>query len=125
MLFWAVMKVFGNIEAAFNNIWEVKRSRGIARQFSDYIAIVVIVPILWVASNALAIYLRQWFDFNDTTLYRIWYNLASVAIIWVMFTLVYIVLPNTKVKFTSSPPESLPEPHSHSSRPDMYISSHG
>ena len=102
MLFWAVMKVFGNIEAAFNNIWEVKRSRGIARQFSDYIAIVVIVPILWVASNAMAIYLRQWFDFNDTTLYRIWYNLASVAIIWVMFTLVYIVLPNTKVKFTSA-----------------------
>ena len=43
-LFWAVMQVFSSVEAAFNNIWEVKRSRGFARQFSDYIAVVVIVP---------------------------------------------------------------------------------
>ena len=62
MLFWAVMRVFVSIEAAFNNIWEVKRSRGFARQFSDYIAVVVIVPVLWLASSAVVHHLDQWLD---------------------------------------------------------------
>ena len=34
-LFWSVISVFGSVEDAFNNIWEVKSSRGIARKYSD------------------------------------------------------------------------------------------
>ena len=30
-LFWAVIRVFGSVESAFNNIWEVQSSRNIAR----------------------------------------------------------------------------------------------
>ncbi len=106
-LFWAVMKVFSSIEAAFNNIWEVKRSRGFARQFSDYIAVVVIVPVLWISSNAVAHYLHQWLGINDSTFYHIWSNGVSLVLIWVMFTFVYMVLPNTKVRFTSALTASL------------------
>ena len=32
-LFWAVIRVFGSVESAFNNIWEVQSSRNIARQY--------------------------------------------------------------------------------------------
>lgn len=106
-LFWAVMKVFSSIEAAFNNIWEVKSSRGFARQFSDYIAVVVIVPVLWISSNAVAHYLHQWLGINDSTFYHIWSNGVSLVLIWVMFTFVYMVLPNTKVRFTSALTASL------------------
>ena len=102
MLFWAVMRVFASIEAAFNNIWEVKRSRGFARQFSDYIAVVVIVPVLWLSSSAVIHNLHEWFGINDSTFYHIWTNVVSVVLIWGMFTFVYIVLPNTKVRFTSA-----------------------
>ncbi|MBR2049705.1 MAG: YihY/virulence factor BrkB family protein, partial [Rikenellaceae bacterium] len=80
-LFWAVMQVFSSIEAAFNNIWEVKRSRGFARQFCDYIAVVVIVPVLWVSSNAVAHYLHQWLGINDSTFYHIWSNAVSLVLI--------------------------------------------
>ena len=45
-LFWAVIRVFGSTESAFNNIWEVKVERSITRQWTDYIAVVMIVPIL-------------------------------------------------------------------------------
>jgi membrane protein len=107
MLFWAVMRVFASIEAAFNNIWEVKRSRGFARQFSDYIAVVVIVPVLWISSSAVIHNLHEWFGINDSTFYHIWTNVVSVVLIWGMFTFVYIVLPNTKVRFTSALTASL------------------
>ena len=50
MLFWSVIRVFGSIESAFNNIWEVKVERSITRQWTDYIAVVVITPILWVST---------------------------------------------------------------------------
>lgn len=36
-LFWAVIRVFGSVESAFNNIWEVQSSRNIARQYLNYI----------------------------------------------------------------------------------------
>ena len=53
-LFWAVIKVFSSIENAFNNIWEVKSERSIARQYTDYIAVVLIVPILWIVATSWA-----------------------------------------------------------------------
>ena len=87
-LFWAVMQVFSSVESAFNNTWEVKRSRGFARQFSDYITVVVVVPVLWIASNAVAHYLDQWLNINASTFYHIWSNAASLAPIWMMFTFV-------------------------------------
>ncbi len=34
ILFWSVMKVLGNIENSFNDIWEIKRSRAIVRKFT-------------------------------------------------------------------------------------------
>ena len=38
-LFWAVIRVFGSIESAFNNIWEVKVTRSITRRWPDTIAL--------------------------------------------------------------------------------------
>ena len=38
LLFWTVMKVLGNIEAAFNDIWEIKTPRSWIRKFSDYLS---------------------------------------------------------------------------------------
>ncbi|MBQ1939220.1 MAG: YihY/virulence factor BrkB family protein, partial [Alistipes sp.] len=31
MLFWSIIQLFSSIESAFNNIWEVKTTRSIAR----------------------------------------------------------------------------------------------
>ena len=56
MLFWAVVRVFGSVEEAFNNIWEVKVSRSLARRFSDYVAVVVVAPILWVIASTVGRY---------------------------------------------------------------------
>jgi len=102
MLFWAVIRVFGSIESAFNNIWEVKAERSIARQWSDYIAIVMIVPVLWVIAGAVGGYARELLGFGDGWLFSLLSQLVSVVVVWVMFTFLYIVIPNAKVRFTSA-----------------------
>ncbi len=102
MLFWAVIRVFGSIEKAFNNIWEVKVRRSLARQWSDYIAIVMIVPVLWIIAGAVGGYAREWLGFGDGWGYRLLSRSVSLLVIWVMFVFSYMVIPNARVRFTSA-----------------------
>lgn len=103
VLIWSVMKVFGNIEAAFNHIWEVHKSRGITRKLSDYIAVIFVAPIMWVLSNSFSIYIKTQISYYATsTLLDIVYALASVVALWIMFAFIYRVMPNTKVKLQSA-----------------------
>ena len=102
MLFWAVIRVFGSIESAFNNIWEVKVARSIARQWTDYIAVVMIVPVLWIVANAMTNYAERLLGFDDSWYFGLLSHLASMVVIWGMFTLLYLVIPNAKVRVGSA-----------------------
>lgn len=103
VLFWALMQVFGNIESAFNYIWEVKRPRSVARKFSDYLTMVFIAPILWVLSNSFSLYVRANLSYLSQHFYiELLYNVASLATLWVMFTFIYFVMPNTKVRLKNA-----------------------
>lgn len=101
-LFWAVIRVFGSIENAFDNIWEVKSSRSVARKWADYIAVVMIVPVLWVAAGALGGYLRDLLPFDSPQIYTLLTRVASLAVIWAMFTLLYLIIPNARVRLGSA-----------------------
>ena len=102
MLFWAVIRVFGSIENAFNNIWEVKVERSIARQWTDYIAVVMIVPVLWILANAVGNYIEQALGLYDKWYFTTLSRLASMVVIWTMFTLLYLIIPNARVRFQSA-----------------------
>ena len=64
-LFWAVIRVFGSVESAFNNIWEVQSSRNIARQYLNYIVIAMVAPILWLVASTMGGYLLRFFDAGE------------------------------------------------------------
>lgn len=101
-LFWAVIRVFGSIEDAFNNIWEVNSSRSLARKYSDYIAVVVVAPILWAAANGISSYAQGFFGGIDA-MWVVWASrLMSVVVMWVMFSFLYYVIPNTSVRVGSA-----------------------
>ena len=102
VLFWSVIKVFNSAENALNDIWEVKKQRSIARKFSDYLAIVLVVPVLWLTASASSMYVTQWLGLNDTKIYMWLSRLISIILMCVMLTFVYMVLPNTKVRFRSA-----------------------
>lgn len=102
VLLWSAMKVFSNIEGAFNSIWEVKKSRSIARMFSDYTAIIFLVPILLTVSNSMILYVKNSLPLADTQIGDWFFWCMSVIAVWLMFAVVYKVMPNTKVKFSSA-----------------------
>ena len=101
-LLWAVIRVFDSIERAFNNIWEVSSSRNIARKYTDYITVVVVVPILWTVANAITSYAQGIFV-DVTSAWMVWVSkMLSVAVMWVLFSFLYYIIPNTKVRISSA-----------------------
>lgn len=100
MLFWSVIQLFGSIENAFNNIWEVKTNRSIARQWSDYLAVTLLVPILWIVSYAVGNYMED--ALRDTWYFAALSRFMTMMLIWLMFTLLYLIIPNAKVKLSSA-----------------------
>ena len=96
ILLWAVYSFFQSVETAFNRIWNVKKSRSVIRQVTTYIAILVLIPVLIVCSAGITI-------FVNTTVGEIeGVGLIQFIIIWLLFTLMYIAVPNTKVRFMSA-----------------------
>ena len=53
LLFWIIIKTLGNIEKSFNDIWGVRKSRSWPRKFSDYLAFMVISPVVFVMAGSL------------------------------------------------------------------------
>lgn len=101
-LFWAVVRVFESIETNFNKIWEVKSTRNIVRKYSDYITVVVIAPLLWIIATSMGAYAKDMLGIDGAWWLRVLSKLLSLGLVWAMFTFVYLVLPNTKVRFRSA-----------------------
>ncbi|WP_080905033.1 YihY/virulence factor BrkB family protein [Parabacteroides sp. Marseille-P3160] len=104
-LFYTVVNLISSIEDTFNQIWQIQKSRPWYRKITDYLALFLILPILMTISSGISIFmstLRNSFlsnyilftPFVDTLL-----NIAPFVIIILVFTFLYIFLPNTKVRF--------------------------
>lgn len=97
ILFWSVIQVLNNIELSFNDIWQVKKARTPVRKFSDYLAMMIIAPFAIALSGSFTVKINQAannFEFMQPML-----KLVPFASMWILFTIIYIVMPNTKVKF--------------------------
>ena len=108
ILLWAVYSFFQSVESSFNRIWNVKRSRSILRQFTTYIAIVVLIPVLIVCSAGINIFVHSTIEntFHVESLHHFFHTsgvkFLQFVIVWVLFTWMYIAIPNTKVRLTSA-----------------------
>lgn len=102
LLLWSVMKLLSNIESSFNEIWEIKKPRTWIRKITDYLSIMLVAPILIIISGTLTVTLKTGIDSVLGTvellspLQFILLKLLAFALIWSMFTFLYLVLPNTK-----------------------------
>ncbi len=107
LLLWSVMKLLGNIEDSFNDIWEVKKSRSFIRKFTDYFSILLIAPIFIIISGSITVIIQSQLDsiIHSTAWLKpiehivgLILRLFSLLLITGLFTFLYVVLPNTKVK---------------------------
>ncbi len=110
VLFWTVIKVLGNIEKSFNDIWGIKKGRSMSRKFSDYLSIMLICPILFVMSSSMTVLIasqvkaivdRISFLGGLAPVIFTGLKLLPYAVFWILFTFVYIFMPNAKVRFSS------------------------
>ncbi len=107
VLLWAIYSYFSTIETYFNQIWQVAESRSILRQLTAYLSILIAIPILIVVSSGLNIYMHS--AANEIGLAKAaeisqhWLmKLLPYLLSWIVFTLLYMLTPNTKVKFFSA-----------------------
>lgn len=110
LLLWTVVQVFRQIERNFNRIWNVKKNRSIVRQFTTYITMFVVVPMLIILSSGLNSKVEGWIDVVAASsasvvlipVYQTLLKLTPFVVYWVLFTVIFILIPNTKVKFTDA-----------------------
>ncbi len=107
MLLWVIYSLIGNIESVFNQIWQQKKGRSTVRKVTDYLSIMIVIPILIFFVCGLQIFSHAILSstyFNDvlTDTIRWVFKWVPFIIIIFVFTLVYMVLPNTKVKFQNA-----------------------
>ncbi len=110
VLLWTLLKVLSNIEHAFNTIWEVRRHRSLVRKFSDYLSIMFIGPVLIILSSSVTVFITTQVTDIIHKISILGYisgpiftamKLIPYGLIWALFTLVYMVMPNTRVRFSS------------------------
>ncbi|MCB0281512.1 MAG: YihY/virulence factor BrkB family protein [Calditrichaeota bacterium] len=110
VLLWTALKVLNNIEETLNTIWKIGRSRSFIRKFSDYLSIMVLGPVLFFISSSIAVYIAsQVADFTKNGILNPLHpiimfllKLTPYPLIWLLFTLMYMIIPNTKVKLHSA-----------------------
>ncbi len=104
MLLWTVVSMVNNIEAVFNEIWQVKKARSFYRKITDYTSFFLILPILMIASGGLSLFLSSSFENLDylsfmSPVVRKLLSFSPYFLTWLFFTGMYVLIPNTRVKF--------------------------
>lgn len=106
MLIYAVLVMLGNVEKTFNHFWGVTRSRRLVRKISDYVSLLILGPLLMVISTAMLASLSSTLAVQTLSKYEffklffmLFHSFIPKVGLWVAFTAMYILVPNTRVKF--------------------------
>lgn len=105
LLFYTVIGLISSIEDTFNNIWQIQKSRSWSRKIMDYMGLFLLLPILLTASSGISIFLftlRGTFLNNYiffTPVVEFILNISPFIMTIMAFTTIYLLLPNTKVRF--------------------------
>lgn len=111
VLFWSVLGLLSNIENALNAIWKIPVARPFSRKISDYLAVVIICPIFFVASSSITVFLITEIVATAKSnvvveaispILLFTFKLFPYFLSWILFTFVYLYMPNTKVYFRSA-----------------------
>lgn len=108
ILLWAVYAFFDNVETAFNQIWNVRSSRSMVRRISTYLSVLFLIPVLLIVSSGLTVFVQSVFadsahvGMAHSVFHEHGVRLMQFVICWTMFTLMYLGIPNTHVRFLSA-----------------------
>ncbi len=106
-LLWTIISLLSSVEDAFNKIWNIPTGRSILRQVTDYTAICIILPVLMICAGGLQIMMsttiQKLLPYHFMTpVMSVLFDVGSYVFTWLFFTGAYMMIPNTKVKFTNA-----------------------
>lgn len=108
VLFWTIINVIGNIEESFNYIWKISTARSISRKFSDYLSLMLLAPVLIIASSSITVFLKTKITWLMTVIqlpeFGTWLvlralGLSPLLLMIALFTFTFIFMPNHKINF--------------------------
>lgn len=110
ILFYTIIKILSQIESAFNDIWGIKKHRSIGRKVTDYLSLMLISPFLFFVSSTLTVVINSGAKmvvekisllaaFSPIIFFLL--KLFPYCVLWVLFSFIYIFIPNRKVHFRS------------------------
>lgn len=103
-LLWTLLSLMSNVEDTFNHVWGVATTRSLSRKFTDYTALLLLMPVLMVCSAGITIFLSDTVQhvFGENPVSPVLLRLLSfmpIIISWMAFTAAFYLIPNTKVNF--------------------------
>jgi len=109
-LFWSVIRLLSNIENSMNDIWEIKTPRTFGRKFSDYLSIILISPMLVILSSSATVFITAKITLITekvaligmfSPVIFVMLKFIPYCLVWILFIFTYILMPNTRVNFSS------------------------
>lgn len=102
-MLYTVLMLVSNVEAAFNEIWQVTKPRSFFRTFTDYLAMFFCFPIIIVLTSGISIFLATVTDSMPDYLMlgpvlRFLIDLFPYVLMSGLFVALYVFMPNTYVK---------------------------
>lgn len=109
MLFYTVLAMIQKVEAAFNHIWNVPRSRPLGQRVSQYLVVLLLGPLALsltlgitasLTSNSVVSSLLNLPGINEGAVLA--GRIAPFIMICAVFTLVFVFIPNTRVSWRAA-----------------------
>jgi membrane protein len=108
-LFLTTVLAISNVEKAFNGIWGVAKARPLGRRFSDYLAVLVVGPVLGGSALSLTTSMQSQWALRlllDVPLFASLYHFGlsqlPTLVLALVFAFLYWFLPNTRVRPVSA-----------------------
>lgn len=110
-LFYTVGQLLNYVESAFNSIWKVEETRVWYRQVTDYLAVIILVPALFIASSSATVLATTKLNdiltqsdmldvFKPVVSFLV--NLIPFILLFTLASAAFLAMPNTRVKIRSA-----------------------
>lgn len=109
LLVYTVVSLIQKIEEAFNYLWHITSLRHLAQRLGGYISVVLVGPLLLVAAMGITATVTSTSLVQQIlaiepfgTLYFAFTKIVPYLLVIGAFTVMYMVIPNTRVRFVSA-----------------------
>lgn len=111
ILFWSASRLFWHLEHIFDKIWHIKSKRTIGTKFINYFFILFLFPSFILLSNSVMFMISSYlvklrlqlpFFQNIGFFAKLPFMIIPYVIIWLIFTVLFIFLPNRRISIRSA-----------------------